>query len=342
MRILITGGTGYVGFHVALALVRFGHSVKVVARGISNPDRARQLADAGVEVVLADLSESRDLLVKVSPRGIDIIIHGVSSFLEPAGVGSLTVRSMEEAIRFAMACPSLSLFIDLSNNLPYGDTRTAEWGAGEEFVCRPNTIHGANKLAAEQILRDSGLPCLILRISQIYGGVGSSFDWIVLDQIRRGKLPLPGNGRNRVDLVHIDDVCQAVVASVLKRPIGEVINVCSGDTSLTQGELFAFLADCLKVKRPVKIPYPVALAYAFLAERLALMRAREIEVVPDMVRVMAMDRVLDTCKAVKLLGYRPEYPESLAGLEASYADVFAGQDELFVPAHRLDAVRGNV
>lgn len=341
MNILITGGTGYVGSRIALTLVRKGHSVKVVSRGVSNPDRTRYLVSSGVETVFADLSRSRDLLIKVSPRDVDVIIHGVSGFLEPVGAQSLTVRSMEQAVRFAQACPSLSLFVDLSNNMPYGDTRAAEYGADEEFVCRPNTVHGANKLAAEQILRDSGLPSTIFRISQIYGGAGSSFDWIILDQIRRGKLPLPGNGQNRVGLVHIEDVCQAVPLVIEKPVVGEILNICSGDLSLTQDGLFGFLADRLRAKHPLQIPYPVALSYAFLAEKLAAMRGREPEVVPDMVRVMAMDRVLNISKARKLLGYRPNYTDSIIGLEEAYAEVFFGRANLFVPVGRLSAVRRN-
>lgn len=345
MNILITGGTGYVGSHAALLLAKSGHDVSVVARGrkrgSSSAERLKQLREAGVEMVEADLSVSRDLRVKISPRDVDVIIHGVSSFLEPVGAQSLTIRSMKEAIFFARSCPGLLLFVDLSNNMPYGDTRLAKYGADEDFICRPNTVHGANKLAAEQILRDSELPWTILRISQIYGGVGSSFDWIMLDQIQKGKLPLPGNGQNRVGLVHIEDVCQAVSLAIEKQVIGQVLNVCSGDLSLTQGGLFGFLADRLRVKHPPQIPYPVALSYAFVVEKLAAMRGREPEVVPDMVRVMAMDRVLDIRKARELLGYRPTYPKTLTGLGEAYAEVFVGRIEPFVPAGRLRAVRGD-
>ena len=346
MKILITGGTGYVGSHVALLLKKGGHDVSVVARGpergSSSAERVRQLRGVGVEVVLADLSVPGQLLSRVGQSGVQVIVHAVSNFLEPRGSESLTLRSMGEVIFFAQACPSLLLFVDLSNNMPYGDTRASDYGANENFVCRPNTVHGANKLEAEEILRKSNLPWTILRISQIYGGVGSSFDWIILDQIRRGKLPLPGNGQNRVGLVHIDDVCQAVSLSIEKRIIGGVLNVCSGDASLTQAALFGFLADCLRVKRPPQIPYSIALAYAFVAERLATMRGQEAEVVPDMVRIMAMDRVLSVGKAQSQLGYQPAYPDSLVGLEEAYAEVFSGRVNPFVPVGGLRAVRGNV
>lgn len=343
MNVLITGGTGYLGSHVAFDLAVRGHAVTVVARGsasgTSSAERVRQLRSAGVQVLAADLSVPRDLLTQVSPRGVEVVIHAVSNFLEPAGAASLTVQSMAEAVRFAQACPSLRLFVDLANNLAYGDTSR---GAPHEGVTAdPNTVHGANKLKAEKILRDSKLPWLILRISQVYGGWGSSFDWVVLDRIRRGKLPLPGSGRNRVGLVHIEDVCQAVRLAVEKLIVREVINVCSGDEELTQGALFDFLAARLGVPKPPRIPYPMALIYAVVVERIALLRGQTPEVVQDMIRIMAMDRVLDIGKAQRVLGYQPRYPRTLDGLTAAYAGVFSGQAQPFTPSGRLATVRGN-
>lgn len=125
----------------------------------------------------------------------------------------------------------------------------------EDFPCRPNTLHGRNKLLVEQMFQQSGVPWVILRIGQVYGSAGSSFDWVVLDGIWRGQLPLPGAGRNRVGLVHVADVAQATRFLVIEQGHQNLIlNVSSADTRVTQAQVFDLVADSFGVPRPRRIP----------------------------------------------------------------------------------------
>ena len=62
--------------------------------------------------------------------------------------------------------------------------------------------------------------------------------------------------------------------------------------------------------------------------------------VADMVRVLSANRTLDSARARAELGFAPRFPDTHAGLAASYAEVFAGRREPFNPAGRLAAAQG--
>ena len=339
--ILITGGTGYVGSHLALALSR-AHRVRVVARGqaqgTSRAGRLAELRAAGVVLVEADMARPGELAARVSADDVEVIVHGVCSFLEPRGRESLTLRAMTEALELARRCPRLTQMIDLSSCLVLANN-TPDDVAGEDYPCRPDTLHGRNKLRAEQMLEASGAPWLVLRISQVYGGAGSSYDWIVVDPLRRRALPVPSNGNNRVGLVHVDDVAQAAGLAIEQGVVGRRYNVCSGDSQVTQGALFDHIADLWGVKRPTRLPRAVAMTYAWLSEHGARVLGREPKLIVDMVRVLSAHRVMSIDAARADLGYQPAFPRTLEGVAAAYADVFAGRAEPFVPDGGLDEVR---
>ena len=343
MNILITGGTGYIGSYIAEELVQRGHQVTVLARGSqagsTSAQRLHELQSQGIKAVFADLSKPGDLQEKVDPKPYEVIVHGVCSFLEPTTSESLTLRAMEEVVTFAANCPNIKQVIDLGNVLVYADPGKRDV-LSEEAACRPNTLHGHNKLTAEHMLQNSGLPWVLLRIGQVYGGKGSSFDWVVLDGVRKESLPLPCLGNNRVGLVHVEDVAQAVCLVVEQGHQNLLLNVCSGDDEVTQGQVFDLIADSFGVKRPARIPRPIALIYAWVVEQSARLQGVEPEFVPDMVKALSGNWIMSVEKAKRVLGYEPKYPKALEGIRAAYADVFADKAELFVPQGRLSDVRG--
>ena len=343
MNILITGGTGYIGSHIAEELVHRGHQVTVLARGTlagnTNAARLRELESQGIKALFADQSKPRDIQNKIDPRPYEVIVHGVCSFLEPTTHESLTLRAAQEVISFATGCHNLKQIIDLGNVLVLADPGKHRV-PGEAAPCRPNTRHGRNKLAVERMLQNSGLPWVVLRIGQVYGGKGSSFDWVVMDGIHKGTLPLPCLGNNRVGLVHVEDVAQAVRLVIEQGHQNLLLNVCSGDNEVTQGQVFDLVADSFGVKHPARIPRPIALMYAWAVEQSARLHGKEPEFVPDMVKALSGNWVMSVEKAKRVLGYQPKYPKTLEGICTAYADVFAEKRALFVPQGRLSDVRG--
>lgn len=344
MNILITGGTGYLGSHLALDLAARGHAVTAVARapaaGTSTAAaRAAELRAAGVALAHADLGRRGDLARAVDPAGVEVIVHGVCSFLEPAAGESLTIVAMEEMLALAARCPRLVQAIDLSNNLVLAEPPPDAF-PDESARCEPETAHGRNKLLAERLLSRSGRPWVTLRIPQVYGGVGASFDWIMIDPIRKGAFPVPCDGENRVSLVHVDDVVQAARLCVEKGVTRRVFNVATGERDLTLGAVFDAIAQGFGLPPPRRLPRAAALLYMGGAERWARLRGKEPTMVADMVRVLSANRTLCADRIRAELGFAPRFPDTRAGLAAAYADVFAGRAEPWNPAGRLAAAQG--
>lgn len=338
VNVLITGGTGYIGSHVALDLAHLGHRVTALARagGSSAPARVAELRAAGVLIATADLSRPGELAAAVDPAEVEVIVHGVCSFLEPSAEQSLTLRAADELLALGARCAGLRQVITLGNNLVL-DPRGADDFPDEDYPTEPLTRHGRNKLEVERRLARSGLPWVVLRIPQVYGGPGSSFDWIMVDPIRRRAFPVPCDGKNRVSLVHVDDVAQAVRRVVERGARDRCYNVASGERDLTLGEVFDEVARGFGLPPPTRLPRWVALAYMGASERWARLWGRDPEMVADMVRALAANRALDIARARSELGFEPAFPDTLAGIRAAYAEVFAGRAEPFVPRGRLAA-----
>jgi UDP-glucose 4-epimerase len=319
MHVFVTGGSGYAGTHLIAALVREGHRVTTLVRG-----QTAYKPPKGVHVLFGDLNDPNTLARVRAPLEVDAIFHLVSAFLEPPGA-SITVQSTENLVDYYRFAP-VPQIIYFSNNIVYGDT--SGFLATEGRECRPHTEHGRNKLAAEKVIQASGIPYTILRGTQFYGSDprwnNSSFDWIVVNRIIEGGLPLVGGGKGqRVGMVHIADVVQAALRSLHNySAANEVFNICSGDTSVTNREVFHLIADEAGVKRPQEIPRRAAIAYAAVTERLAALRGVEPSIMVDMIRVLFCDRVVSIDKARETLGYDPIYPDTLAGLRSAYAEIF--------------------
>jgi len=336
VRIFVTGGSGYIGTHLVQALVNEGHHVTILTRGKSSCEHLD-----GVTILSGDLSQPGTLEQVQAPLDVDVVYHLVSAFVEPSGI-DITVASTENLVQYYSGSP-LKQLIYFSNTCVYGDTRGRL--PTEDDPPTPNTLHGKNKLRAEKVVQASGLPYTILRGTQFYGSnhpaINSSFDWIVLDPVIRGELPLVAGGRHRVGMVHVEDVVQIALLVLLnERAMHQIFNHCSGDISVTNREVFHLIANEAEAQRPREVPKTVALTFAWVSEKLAAFRGTEPVVVPDMIRVLFSDRVVSIKKAEDMLGYQPKHANTLESLKQEYADTL--QQGFSQAESRLGTVRGQL
>lgn len=121
----------------------------------------------------------------------------------------------------------------------------------------PRSLYGASKLKAERHLRESGLPCTIIRPTWVYGAgmrTGSHinrFVTLVQQGSALARLAFPG----RVSLIHVRDLARALVGCIDN---GAVVGrtYFAETESLTLGEIFATIARKLRGKRPAQLPVP--------------------------------------------------------------------------------------
>jgi UDP-glucose 4-epimerase len=241
-KVVVLGGTGFVGSSVARTLLDQGRDVTVVARRMpSSIDRL-----CGARVLQRDAAD---------PTIYDEILDGASSVVYAVGClfpsesnadpladihGSLTpLIRLLEALRRR---PEVSMVFLSSGGTVYGNPRTMP--VTEEHPTDPTTSYGILKLAAEKYIgmyRELyGLDARVLRVANAYGpgqltGRGQGVVGAFLDKIVHGKpVTIFGTGRGLRDYIQVDDVARAVVAS-LTAGGAHTVNIGTGiGTSLLQ------------------------------------------------------------------------------------------------------------
>jgi nucleoside-diphosphate-sugar epimerase len=182
----------------------------------------------------------------------------------------------------------------------------------DDALPRPITHYAATKLMAEAIVDEahrSGLPSIMLRPRAIFGPGETTIFPRLIGALAKGRLPRLGDGKNRVDLTHIDNAVQAVELAIVapERALGRAYNITNGEPVLFW-DVIARLCDTLSLPPPKRA----------LSQRTALWIARSLELghhllgrdrEPLLTRfgaeMLTRTMTLDITRARRELGYAP-------------------------------------
>jgi uncharacterized protein YbjT (DUF2867 family) len=204
MTIAVDGATGYVGSHVVARLRSEGINVRAIVHPGANPIDVEFLKSTGAEICVAELADEDEPLV-AGLQGVTAVIHLIGTIAPRKGERLEKLHAGQTASLTKAARKASVLKIVMVTAI----------GAAADA---PSTYH-RTKWQAEQVLRQSGLPHVILRPSLIIGRqVGRRNSKLVsryLDLIStRPAVPLIGGGKNRVQPVFIGDLAEVIVQSV--------------------------------------------------------------------------------------------------------------------------------
>lgn len=274
MKVLVIGGSGFLGGFVVPQLLSGGHEVLALARSAAAADRVESL---GATPVPGDLE---------SPTQIDAAFAAASGAalvnLASLGFGhapTIVAAAETAGLRRAVFVSTTAIFTSLP---------------------APSRIV---RLAAEATITDSALEWTILRPTMIYGAPGDRNMERLLRLLRRSPMvPLPGGGNRLQQPVHVEDLALAVVAA-LERPSTACHSYdLAGPTPLTLREVVGQVAAAIG-RTPLLVPMPlgpVIRAVRFY-ERIAArprLRAEQIE-------RLAEDKAFDVGPARRDLAFDP-------------------------------------
>jgi UDP-glucuronate 4-epimerase len=233
MRIFLTGGAGFIGFHTTKALLARGH--QVVALDDLNPyyDPALKLARlTGLEgrgsyrFAKADIADAEALAAGAGSEPYDAMLHlaaqaGVRYAAQnPAAYTRSNLVGHQNMLELAKARESLGHFVYASSSSVYGNDTVPPFSE-EARADRPVSYYGATKRAGELLSYSYaelfGLKQTGLRFFTVYGPWGrpDMAYWIFTDAILHGRpLPIFGGGKLRRDYTYIDDIVSALVRIV--------------------------------------------------------------------------------------------------------------------------------
>lgn len=224
MRVLVTGGTGFVGTHLVNALARRGHSVAVLSR---HPDATRNRYNRPVESVSGNVLDPASLAPAVLGR--EAIVHLVGIIHQK---GEQTFDRMHrqavENVAAAMRGAGVRRLLHMS-----------AMGASDDSPSE----YGRTKAAGERAVGESGLDATIFRPSIIFGP-GDGFVSLLAPLVKwnPGFIPVIGPGTTRFMPVSVYDVAR-VYCDALEKPetVGRTFEV-GGPQTLTLNEIYREIA----------------------------------------------------------------------------------------------------
>jgi nucleoside-diphosphate-sugar epimerase len=252
MRVLVTGASGFVGRAVVTAFAHDGHAVRAAVRRPPQPAFA-----AGIEVAQhPDLSQSFDWAPLLD--GVDQVVH-LAGIAHTGGVApdlyDRVNRQATAELAAAAARSGIRHFVFVSS-VRAQTGPSADHALTERDEPAPTDAYGRSKLAAEGVVRASGVPFTVLRPALFYGpGVKGNFALLLRAALSRWPLPLR-NFVNRRSLVSIDNFI-AALTFVLSSPatIGETYVVADPGIPPRLPDLIATLRKA-RGRRPLIFPLP--------------------------------------------------------------------------------------
>lgn len=302
MKVLVTGGAGFIGQYFAPALAAAGHSTVAL-------DLARA-ADPAAPVVLGDLRDRAAL--EAALGGCDTVLH-LAAAHHDFGISRDTFFSVNETgartLTDAMDAQGVRELCFFSTVAVYGD---APPPYDEETSPAPNTPYGASKLAGEQVFRQwtargEGRRCLVIRPTVTFGPGNFANMYSLIREIDRGRFLRVGRGTNIKSLSYVENLVAATLYlwSRPERAPFEVFNYID-KPDLTSGKIVAAVYEDLgRPLSKLSVPYPVARALALPFDAVIAVTGRNLPISSARLKKLVLSETRYEADRVRAAGFVP-------------------------------------
>lgn len=309
MRVLVTGGTGFVGANIVRALLADGYGVRVLARPTSN---RKALTGCPVEVVVGDVLDRDSLRPAIA--GCRLVFHAAADYRLWVPDPAVLYRTNIEGTRNVLeACTSVSVerIVYTSSVGTLGIPEDGRPGSETTPVGLQDMVghYKRSKFLAEQVAADHaarGLPVVIVSPSNPIGPWDvkpTPTGQMVVDFLMGRMVGTLDTGLN---LIHVADVARGHILAAQKGRIGE--KYVLGHRNHSLAEIFAMLGQITGLPAPrLRIPYRLVWLVALAMEGLARLTGRPPRVPLTGVRMARKHMYFTAEKAVRVLGL-PQSP----------------------------------
>jgi nucleoside-diphosphate-sugar epimerase len=306
MKVLLTGGSGFLGSHVAEQLTEAGHSVRALVRASSDTRFLRSLS--GVELAVGGVEDAE--AVRAAMEGAEAVIHaaGLVKARGPAEFARVNAEGTGNLLQAAIAQGGIRRFVLVSSLAAVGPSVDGR-PVSVESAPGPVTHYGRSKLSAERLALEVAdrLPVTILRPSLIYGPRDRE-TLAFFKSVKTGVLPYLGDGKNTLSVVYGADcgrACMLALTAVV--PSGSAYFVDDGQIYVWR-EMLSELERAMGKKAflRVAIPFGVARGVAVGVETFGKLTGRAVMFTRDKLNELAQPNwVCESTAARKDLGWAP-------------------------------------
>jgi len=264
MRVFLTGGTGFIGGHVASQLRERGDDVRALVR---SPEKGAALTELGCELVPGTLSDKD--AIRAGMDGCDAAVHGAAVY--EVGIPESEHRAMYEAnvigtdnvLRAALEA-KLGRVVYISTVGAFGNTKgqivdESYQHPGTGFTSYYEETKVEAHRLAKRLIAEEGLPGVIVQPGGVYGPDDHSALGRQMNQFLAGRMPLIAFPELGFNMVHVDDVAAGVLLALDNGKVGEAYVL--GGQITTMRELIQTLAR-VAGRKPPKRALPTGLMKA--------------------------------------------------------------------------------
>jgi UDP-glucose 4-epimerase len=265
-KVLITGASGFVGFHLIEAALAKGLDVYAAVRKTSD---IKHLSSHKINYTYLNFTSAESLEKELNEKEYDFIIHAA---------GTTKAKNQEEyntvnaayTINLAKASANnrhLKKIVFISSLAALGPLDQTRELITEGTIPHPVTAYGQSKLLAENQLKDFKLPLIVLRPTAVYGSRDKDI-FIILKTFSKGFEPYIGHIPQQLSFVYVKDLAAASVNSLFTS------DEANGTYNITDGNCYsryemANITKSVLNKKTVKVhlPLPVVKGFAMVLEK---------------------------------------------------------------------------
>jgi len=267
MKVLVTGGAGFIGSHIVDRLVIDGYRVRVVDNLSSGrlENLKQWLNSESVELLVGDLREPEVALRAVD--GVNVVFHFAAnpevrlSTTDPEVHFTNNIVATFNVLE-AMRRRGVEEIVFASSSSVYGEPETIP--VGEDAPLKPISVYGASKAACENIIHSYtklyGIKAVVLRYANIVGPRlrhGVVWDFINKLLADRRRLEILGDGTQVRSYMHVEDAVEATMIAWRKSKRDfEVYNVASEDW-ITVDEVAGIVMEVMGLKDVERVYKPL-------------------------------------------------------------------------------------
>lgn len=306
-RVLITGASGFVGYHLIEEALRNGLEVYAAARKSSQTDH---LKDLNIQYTYPDFTDIASLAGDLKEKQYDYIIHAAGitkarSQQEYNEINAGYTHNLASAVHESGI--NLKKFVLISSLAAVGPLNDLDGVITEDTASHPITAYGRSKLLGEEKLKAfDELNYTILRPTGVYGPRDRGI-FIFFKQVANGLEPYIGNVEQHFSFIYVKDLAQAAIKALY-----------AGNRqtyNLSDGKFYDRyqLANMIKVvlnRKTVKIHLPVSFVkfIAHIAEKYGSLANKAVILnVEKLSELTAVNWYCDITRAKTELGFDPQY-----------------------------------
>jgi nucleoside-diphosphate-sugar epimerase len=319
--ILITGGTGFIGFALVKRLISLGHRVRVFTRSMEFDRDFEQYVsvtpESNLEVIVGDIRNKDSL--RNAFRDVDVVIHSAAMLNTVAPVKEFREANVTSTRNICELCQEfkVSRLVYVSTcdvfGLPQKDKVFSE-----SSPYRPwSEPYADTKIEASQLVKEFGqgeLNYTIIYSGWVYGPGDKAFMPSLIEQMQSGIMPVWDGGKYKIAMVYIDDIIDAFILALSKKEsLNEDFLILDDAPRMNMEAICRYLGQLFNLKfRIIRLPYWLAFIIAWTSQsfvKLGLFK-QPIMSTTD-AKSLGLNFKYSTEKARRLLGWSSkEDPES--------------------------------